>query len=140
MECLKNFLILTLIVVTTFSCSSNDDGEAGNNGSDNLSTDNLSKIQGTWFFLSRSTDGVVDPLEDCETFNSFTFEASFVSVQVASGSDCNTTESTAEDYSINGNILNVGGFTVEIITLNSSTLIVGYTEDGDEIIEVYDKQ
>lgn len=140
MKLFKNFLILTLVVAIAFGCSSNDDGGAGNNGSDTVSTDNLSKILGTWLFVSSSTNGVVDPIEGCEQFSSLIFTTSQVSIQEVFGDNCSETQSTSEEYSINGNTLNVGGFIVDIKTINSTTLVVEYTEDGDEITETYNKQ
>jgi hypothetical protein len=104
---LKKLLVLTLIVLTAFSCGSDDGGDTGNNGSDNVSVDNLSKILGTWFFVLRTTNGVADDLEECEQFNSFVFTTNQVSIQEVFGENCSETQSTSEEYSINGNTLNV---------------------------------
>jgi len=66
MKFLKATLIFLVLTLTTFNCSSSDDN---NNGSDQVSEDNLSKILGTWFFVLRTTNGEADILEECEQFN-----------------------------------------------------------------------
>ena len=137
MKFLKATLILLVLTLTTFNCSSSDDN---NNGSDQISEDNLSKILGTWFFVLRTTNGTADDLEECEQLNNFVFTSSRVSIQEVFGATCNETQSTSEEYSINGNTLNVGGFIVEIVHLDNVALIVTYTEDGDTIVETYAKQ
>ena len=137
MKFLKATLILLVLTLTTFNCSSSDDN---NNGSDNVSENNLSKILGTWYFVLRTTNGEADVLEECEQFNNLVFTSSQVSIQEIFGATCSETQSTSEEYSINGNTLNVGGFVVEIVHLDNVALIVTYMEDGNTFVETYGKQ
>ena len=137
MKILKITLIILVLILTTFNCSSGDDNS---NGTDQVSEDNLSKILGTWFFIASTTNEVADDLEQCDQFNNLTFTTSQVSIQEVFGEDCSESQSTSEEYSINGSKLIVGGFVVEIVQLDNEILVVTYTEDGDVIIEIYAKQ
>ncbi len=139
MKYLKKILVLSLLILTIFACGSDDDDDFSN-GTDPTSIENLEKIIGTWIFTSRSTNGVPNEIEDpCELFNTFVFTSNQVSIQEHSGETCSEVISTSEGYDINVDILTVGDFTVIIITLNDTTLIVKYQEEGNTITESFTK-
>ncbi|MBN4070778.1 lipocalin family protein [Olleya sp. AH-315-F22] len=137
MKAIKKALALSLMIIIAFGCSNSDDS----NGSDSVSQDNLAKIIGLWKFTSSTTNGVIDVIDDpCELLFNLDFTANQVSIQEYSGEGCSTQQSTSDSYSISGNTLNIGGFVVEITTLNNTTLKVQYTEGTDTITETYTKQ
>ncbi|WP_316660234.1 lipocalin family protein [Gilvirhabdus luticola] len=117
------------------NCSKDD---SLNNGKDDLSVQNLEKILGIWTFKASTTNGVADVILDpCRLLFNINFESTYASIQEYSGDNCSTIQSTSEDYSINRNTLKVGDFTAEIITLNTSTLIIKYNEGSDAKTELY---
>jgi len=136
MKIRKIAIVFLLIILTTFGCSS--DGE--DTGSDQISQDNLNKLRGTWRLVSSTTDDLEDDLSGtCKLFNSVDFYSSnSVSVNTVSGTNCSSTESQDEDYIVNGNVLTVGDTTLDILTLNTTTLKVKYRNQSN-YTETYSK-
>ncbi len=124
------------MILTTIGCSS--DGQES--GSDQISQDNLVKLLGEWGLVASSTNGVEDDLSGtCKLFNSIDFYSSnSMNVITASGANCGSTQSQHEEYSVNGNVLTVGSTTLDILTLNTTTLKVKYRNQND-YTETYSK-
>lgn len=128
----KTILYVIVIGLMLVSCGGDDEDNS------TQSVENRTKILGLWTLTKTSTNGVIDDNSaTCKLYNTLNFQQNTVVVNIVSGVDCTTTQSTLEDYSINGNVLKVGDVTVDIKTLNSTTLKVRYR--GENYEETYSK-
>lgn len=136
MKYLKKTLVLSLMIITTLACSS-DELE---NGSDQVSQDNIDKLRGSWRLIASETNGTEDDLSGtCELFNTIDFNSSnSMNVNTTSGTNCGSIQSQHEEYSVNGSVLIVGDTTLDILTLNTTTLKVKYRNENN-YTETYSK-
>ena len=131
MRILNKLLFIGLIIFTSISCSGDEEDSSPE------SVDNRAKIIGRWKLSETLTNGVKDDHSaDCELANTLDFDSSGVNVGEAFGSGCSGTESTYEEYSINGDVLRVGDTTLDILILNAATLKVKYRDQTD-YVETY---
>ena len=139
MNSLKTILLLTFVAIFTFSCNNDDD-----DNSDNVTLENQEKILGTWQFTSSTTNGVLDTDNDsCLTQFTVTFNETQVTTIDKYGPNCEMTDTYINTYSINGNTISITDegdtYSLDIVTLNDTTLTISYTEDGDVYTETYAK-
>ncbi len=137
MKTFKKLFAIAFICIATFACSSDDDSGS--------TSDNQAKLIGTWKFTSSTTNGVVDTdnyicdFEDTWVINASTVTITFYEDPSGmDGSNCQLDGSFTFDYDINGDILSDDeGNTLEIGTLNSTTLILEETESYEGTTYIY---
>jgi hypothetical protein len=138
---LKNLFLILCVAFISFSCSSDDDSS----GDSDTTAQNKANIIGTWKFTSSTTNGVLDTDNDpCLTQLTITFNTTQVSTLDIYGENCELSDTYTTTYSISGNNINIVDdgetYTVEITTLNSTTLTIEDSEDNDVYTETYTKQ
>ncbi len=133
MKNLQKLILLALIVITGYACSSDDDGG-------DTTQQNKDNIIGTWLWTESSENGVDDPLEDCAELFTIIFTASQYTYIEYGGTNCEDEYTDSEDYTINGNNITANGFQSEIVTLNTTTLIIKDEDSGIVYLNTYTKQ
>lgn len=130
---LQKLILLTLIVITGYACSSDDDGG-------DTTQQNKDNIIGTWIWTASSENGVDYPLEGCDELFTNVFTATQYSYIEYFGTNCEEEYTDSANYTINGNTITVYGYESEIVTLNNTTLTIKDVDDGDVYIETYTRQ
>lgn len=133
MKNLKKLILLTLIVITGYACSSDDDGG-------DSTEQNRDNIIGTWVLTASSDNGVDNPIEGCDELFTIIFTASQATFIEYDGDNCENEYTDSVDYTINGNTITVYGYESEIVTLNNTTLTIKDVDEGDVYIETYTRQ
>lgn len=140
----KIFYVAAFLSIVAFACSSDDDSGS--------TDDNQAKIIGTWKFTASTTNGETDTDNwICDFEETYEFSTSTITIKYyydpsgENGSDCQLDGMHTVNYDIDGNTISgEEGDSVEIITLNNTTLILEETEtyDGTTYIytETYTKQ
>jgi hypothetical protein len=136
MKILKKLILVTLISILAFGCSDDDDsGDSATNG----------ELIGTWQFSSSTTDGQADNDNYiCDFEETYTFTATTITTKYywdpsgEDGSDCQLDGTYTSNYSRNGNtLMDEEGFSIEIKTLNSTTLVLEDSYTYDDVTTIY---
>ncbi|MFK5878108.1 MAG: lipocalin family protein [Flavobacteriaceae bacterium] len=125
---MKRINQLMLFAFLVFSLVSCDDDDV-----------TVASIIGSWEFVSSTTDGVLDPAEDCPF--EITFDANTVSVKEFYGDNCEDIDTYSFDYSIDGNEITSfqdgQNYTSRIVTLSETTLIIENIDEDEVFVETY---
>jgi hypothetical protein len=134
MKNFKKLCLLTLIVLTGFSCGNDDDNSLS------ITEQNRANIIGTWKLTSETENGIDIDLEDCELLLTLIFNTTQINVT----DFCDPPEPIAYDYTIDENTLDIIEegeiITYEITTLNDTILTISEVDDGFIYTETYTKQ
>ena len=134
---MKTIRIITLLFLslTLSFCSSDDDSNNGNTNADLIGTWRLTKEIDKY---PGEPDDVYIVPDGC---NEIVLEISDNTIETIEDYNCDGevdgTYSTS--YSRSGNTLSSNGYSVEITTLNDTTLIIQDIEDGDTYISEYER-
>lgn len=132
MKKFKKALALCFLLITITSCSSDDNSETD---------DNQASIIGTWKFTSGSTNGVTDSVEACDLLNTVVISSNQMNFTEYWGANCTEKDTYSISYTISGELITIteGGesFTLNILTLNETTLSIKEVDEGDVYIETY---
>lgn len=146
MNTLKTILIVTIISLFTFSCSSDDDNSNPSN-TPGSTTANQAALIGTWKFTSSSVNGVTDTnFWICDFEETYQITDNTITINYYAdpsgndGGNCELEGSNTTNYSISGNTITVEGYAQEITTLNATTLVLKEIYEGDTYTETYTKQ
>ena len=130
MKNLQKIILLSLLIIGTMSCSDDDENP----------WDDFSSILGEWEFVSSSTDGIPDLLDDCP------FVLDFVSdYQVKGtswyGDNCEDSDVETAAYTIEGDKLRVNeGEEILVATikiLSETTLQIEEIDEGEVFLITY---
>ncbi|TGV01571.1 lipocalin-like domain-containing protein [Flavivirga rizhaonensis] len=137
MKTLKLTLLTIITACLTFSCSSDDDSPTKSNAE---------LIIGTWKWTEETEDGTNEVLDECDLLDTLTFtdtQVSYVSHFKENQNATTCSSITLNDiYSINGNSITsdvelADTNTYEIVTLNSTTLVLKFEETFNNETTVY---
>ncbi|AUP81465.1 lipocalin-like domain-containing protein [Flavivirga eckloniae] len=135
MKTLKLTLLTIITACLTFSCNSDDDSPAKSNAE---------LIIGTWKWTEGTQDGVAETLTECDLLDTLTFtdtQISYASHEEGTA-PCATANTFSDTYTIDGNIITSDieialTKTYEIITLNSTTLVLKFEETENNETNIY---
>tara|TARA_R110002049_G_scaffold72563_2_gene187790 strand:- start:507 stop:917 length:411 start_codon:yes stop_codon:yes gene_type:complete len=136
MKPFKYLLVLALVLSIFTSCKKDDD-------SMETMLDNAALIVGTWHYTMGTTNGTLDPPEDCQEFFAVTFREDLnMTIFDREGANCETSIQIQGTYSINENTLTVNTgetLTGEILELTANILKIRFVEGSVTEVETYEK-
>lgn len=135
MKTLKIIVLLTFsFLLTTMSCSSDDDG--GINYAD--------AIIGNWRYTSATENGENVALDACELLETLVINASQIRITEYFGNSCEDSDTFSVSYTLEGNAISltdgVDSESVEILMLNDTTFTIRQEDEGDVYTDTYTRQ
>ncbi|AUC82199.1 lipocalin family protein [Lacinutrix sp. Bg11-31] len=141
MKILKTIFTVIIITLFTVSCGSDDDNEDSNQVT---TAQNKERIIGTWKFTTSTTNGETDTdiwicdFEDTHTFSNTSIASKYYSDPSGNNeANCELDETYNTNYTISANTLTSEDYSQEILTLNSTTLVLKDVDEYDGNTYIY---